>query len=305
MNLFTSNSEQFGKTFLLVFFIVISFFIIITEIMFRYRVADSHPFEIYKETYQNKVSEIVVFGDSHVANGVQTTDKILNLGYPGNNMISMLYKAVKYVKKNNVKYIVLQADPHLFSYYRIASDQSAHVESLLSQQEPFLYLLKPHLREYLLNYWRSWIASPKESFLDKKNDKKTYVRPIIRSVLDMESYERKKQASIRVQTHLPIEHFQESETALQLINAIEKFLQNGVQICLVTYPVSSDYRFASNAYNEFSEVINFYKTLSVSKGVRYLDYSNSYEDKYFSDADHLNVNGSKLLTKEIADKCFI
>jgi hypothetical protein len=275
-----------------------------TEAIFRLGVADSHPFELYKEMYLSQSAEIVMFGDSHVANGVFTTDKVLNLGYAGNNMNAIVSKVLDYVEKSDVEYIGLQADPHLFSYYRIDNNQSEHLDSLLNDNETILYMFRPHLRKYLLDYWKSWISNP-VFFLSKKNEEENSgVSITVHSILEIDERTREKQASIRVQSHRPIDYFETSEPARQLSNTIEELLDLGKHICLISYPVSSDYRKAKKTYIQFKKAIDYYKMLSELKNIKYLNYSDRYEDSYFSDIDHLNLNGRKKFTKEVIDECF-
>jgi hypothetical protein len=304
VNLFTSSSEQFSRTFLFLFFVVIALFMTMTEVVFRLRVAESHPFEHYKEMYSSQLAEVVMFGDSHVANGILATDEVLNLGYAGNNMNAMTTKVFDYIKKNDVEYIGLQADPHLFSYYRIVKDQSEHLDSLLNKNETMLIMFKPHLRKYLLNYWKSWLSDPGKIFFPDREKKNTNSEKEVYSIIEVDKKVREKQASIRVQLHRPISSFEKSETAMQLSNAIQKLLDLDKQVCLITYPVSSDYRRASKAYEKFSEAIDFYKTLSKSKNIKYVNYGDRYEDDYFGDVDHLNLNGREKFTREVVRECF-
>ena len=304
MNLFTSSSEHFSRTFLYLFFVVIALFILATEIIFRLRVADSHPFEVYKQKYYGQSADIVMFGDSHVAHGILTTDKVLNLGYAGDNIDTMLVKVLDYTKKHDVKYIGLQADPHLFSYYRIIEDQSDQIDFLLNRNQSIFYMFKPHLRKYLLEYWKAWLSDPGKLFFPGKEKENEDTKIIVHSILELDKKNREKQASIRVQLHRPIDSFEKSEAAMQLTNTIQELLDLGKQLCLISYPLSSDYRLASKKYVQFSETIDFYKNLSRSKNIKYVNYGNRYEDSFFSDVDHLNLEGREKFTKEIIKECF-
>jgi len=304
VNLFTSSSEQFSRIFLFLFFVVIALFMTITEAVFRLRVAGSHPFELYKEMYSRQSAEVVMFGDSHVVNGIVTTSEVLNLGYAGNNMNSMTTKALDYAENNDIEYIGLQADPHLFSYYRIVKNQYDHLDSLLNKNEKILYMYKPHLRKYLLDYWKSWLSDPMKIFFPEKEKRNANSEIEVHSIVEVDNDDRKKQASIRVQLHRPIDSFEKSESAMQFINAIQELSDSGKKICLISYPVSSDYRAASKTYVQFSKVVSFYRSLSKIKNIKYINYADRYEDSYFADVDHLNLNGRTKFTREVINECF-
>ena len=151
----------------------------------------------------------------------------------------------------------MQADPHLFSYYRIIEDQSDQIDFLLNRNQSIFYMFKPHLRKYLLEYWKLWLSNPDKLFFpeDKKRNNGSGVK--VHSILEMDKKTREKQASIRVQLHKPIDSFKRSEVARKFITAIQELLSSGRQLCLISYPVSSDYRAASKSYMQFSEVFNF------------------------------------------------
>ena len=303
MNLFTSSSKKYSKIFLIFFLVTIFLFIIITELIFRLYITDSHSFEQYKTKYYSENAKIVIFGDSHVENGINNSDKLLNMGYAGDNIDSILTKAIHYSLNHDVEFIGLQADPHLFSYYRIVKNQKDHLDSLLNRAERALHIFRPHLRKYLLSYWKSWLLNPSQIFSQGEKMKRTNSEVGIDSVLDLPKETRLHQASIRVQLHRPIEEFQNSETSKYLVDSIQKLLDMGVKICLISYPLSSDYRLESKKYEKFSHTYDFFKYIADLKGIKYMNYNDRYEDRNFSDTDHLNMSGSNKLTSDIINDC--
>lgn len=303
MNLFTSSSKKYSKIFLIFFLVTIFLFIFVTELIFRLYITDSHSFEQYKTKYYNEKAKIVIFGDSHVVNGINDSDKLLNMGYAGDNINSILSKAVFYSHNHDVEFIGLQADPHLFSYYRIVKNQTDHLNSLLNRTETLLHIHRPHLRKYLLSYWKSWLFNPSRFFLQGKKMKHSNSDAEINSVVDLPKDTRLHQARLRVQLHRPIEEFQKSNTSKYLVDSIQKLLDAGVKVCLISYPLSSDYRFESKRYEKFSQTYDFFKSIADLKEIKYMNYNDRYKDEYFSDSDHLNMNGSEKLTNDIINDC--
>ena len=303
MNLFTSSSKKYSKIFLIFFLVTIFLFIFVTELIFRLYITDSHSFEQYKTKYYNENAKIVIFGDSHVVNGINDSDKLLNMGYAGDNINSILTKALHYSLNHDVEFIGLQADPHLFSYYRIVTNQKEHLDSLLNHTERALHILRPHLRKYLLSYWKTWLLSPSQIFSQENKVKRINSDTEMRSVVDLPKETRQHQASIRAQLHRPIEEFQKSDTSKYLLDSVQKLLDMNVKVCLISYPLSSDYRLEIKKYQKFSQAYDFFKYIADLKGIKYMNYNDRYKDKDFSDSDHLNMNGSNKLTSDIINDC--
>ena len=124
MNLFTFNFKKFYISFVIFFLASILFFIIGSEIIIRYLVVQNSTYEIIRDDLRNKKNDFAVFADSRGANGFEDSKNFSNFSLPGNNLMSIIKMAEFHIEKNQLKGIIVQLDPHLFSNYRLFDNQS-------------------------------------------------------------------------------------------------------------------------------------------------------------------------------------
>jgi len=105
-------------------------------------------------------------------------------------------------------------------------------------------------------------------------------------------------ANIRVNKHKKLSDFSSKQKNLDYIeNLINLILENKHLPILVTTPYHNSYNnyFGKEWLN--NNYFNFMQNLSLKHNLNYLDYSDDarfcFEDNYFSNSDHLNVEGSK------------
>ena len=84
--------------------------------------------------------------------------------------------------------------------------------------------------------------------------------------------------------------------------AITKAREHGVKVYLIFYPQTKEYLAEINEKNN-KEVDNFVLGLSKEKGIKVVDYRQYFElqEEFFENQDHLNKEGSKLLTEKVME----
>src|SRR5262249_14944785 len=139
-------------------------FMVGSELLVRFVVAPVDDYANYKAFFQSARAPVVAFGDSHVANAIESGPAVANLGYAGESLSLMLLNARTYMEKGRANRIVLQFSPQQFAVYRAAKDESAVAADLLERGEPWLQFMRPHFRGYLLGYWRAFLSDPSVAF---------------------------------------------------------------------------------------------------------------------------------------------
>lgn len=288
--------------FLSVFFGTVLCFVGATEAFVRWRVAPDDGFERYKQLFHTSRAPAVAFGDSHVANDIVASDYLANLGYRGDSGATMLNKLDAYLASKRPKGVVLQVDPHQFSFYRLALDQGARLDYLLDREVGALQMLRPQFRENLFAYWMAVLKNPRRLFPAKQAEA-AQPRDIVRAS-ELPADEFQRTTAIRVQLHVPVEGVAATSVAARLNKAIGRLKRDRIALCLVTYPVSETYRAVAEKFPQFAVVREYIAGLATSKDVRYVDFWDAYDDDLFGDPDHLNRDGAMRFTQDVLDACF-
>ena len=216
MNLFTFNFKKFYISFVIFFLASILFFIIGSEIIIRYLVVQNSTYEIIRDDLRNKKNDFAVFADSRGANGFEDSKNFSNFSLPGNNLMSIIKMAEFHIEKNQLKGIIVQLDPHLFSNYRLFDNQSKLMFDLLTEDRNVLFMFRPQYKKYLFQYWTNLPKKLSSIFFGKQFNKKQ----LLDSDDDFDKL--KKETLIRVQMHKPIKNFINSKHFLYLNNFLKK-----------------------------------------------------------------------------------
>lgn len=253
----------------------------------------------YKKLFLNGVAPTVAFGDSHVASGLVSSADIDNLGQPSDNLQTTFAKAELRVKRGGVRLIIFQADPQMFSAYREKAKQQDRLAYLMQDNESMMFILLPHYRQYLMQYWRAAASDPIGVF---RLPQQRLAEPKRSSNAESPG-ELKKQAVMRVQLHAPITNFRRLSTARQYREAIERFVKQGLQVCLVGFPVSSQYREAASTVPSFNAARSFFAETARDLSVPYLNYYAAIPDIDFVDSDHLSSDAAPHFTNQVLRDC--
>lgn len=295
----TSSSRNFFFSFVVIGFLGSLIFIIASEILVRELVVPKSDYENYRNKLRANISPYVAFGDSHGANAMISSEQFTNFSYAGDTLETLAKKTRHYVNNTKPKGIVLPADPHFFSNYRLQKDQSALLGDLLRNDQPVITFLRPPFRQYLLAYWKKTITDliqPSSSVSKTKTE--------VQSITKLDPDKVKAETQIRTQLHKPVKHFSRTRHAKIFVETLRSFEGQNIDVCLVAFPTTTEYRQSMARYSSVSQVDQYFASLSSLENVKYFDMRESSPDKYFSDVDHLNAFGARLATAQILASCF-
>jgi hypothetical protein len=295
-----SGTRGFALAFLVIVVVGVLVFIAGSEWIVRTRVAPRDGFEQYRALFQSAKAPIATFGDSHVANAVQSGGDVINLGYSAETLPLMLFKARTYAESRHPKAVILQFSPQQFALYRAENAQEGIREELSGASQPWLQFTRPQFRRYLLAYWDAWlheIASPPRAASAAP------AQPP-RLFPEWSEGEKRKSAEIRVQLHAPLAGGQSTDRLLaSLVSTLGELQSKGVQTCVVRYPLSEVYRKAASAAPSFARLSERIKDLADKNGSRFVDLSSAFPDALFGDPDHIAPSHQAIVTKTLLDRC--
>ena len=254
----------------------------------------------YKNLLLNGKSPWIALGDSHTANSLINSSTINNLGYASDNLDSMLSKSLFRIKRLKPKGIILQATPHIFSFYRLSDNQKQKTDYFITKKKYIFEFLNPLNRPYLINYIKLIF---KNNFLIKYKEKK--VEKIEKKWLQKSLQTKNYETSIRVQLHMPILEFKDHLSLRQYKHMVQSFIKQDIRVCLVRYPVSKFYLNKIKFIRVFSEVDITLKEIANNNNLNFLDLSNKLDEKHFSDTDHILPDSQYLVTELIKKGCKI
>lgn len=314
MSLSTSSSRSCAAAFLTVFLVGTVVFVAGSEGIVRRAVAPQDGIDRYRTRLHTVRASVAAFGDSHVANAIEDSGRIANLGYPGMTLPLMLAAVRAYVASNGGRKIVVQLSPQQFASYRAERDERAMIEEITGRLQPMLQFLRPQFRRYLLSYWRATLQNPgmllrrsqvtAEAQRSQSGTAQT-ASPRPASFADLSPQQQMWSAGIRAQLHAPLPQGPAIDRLLdQLSAALAEVRGANIEVCLVRYPVSVAYRRAAAAIPSFASLQSRVKRLAAEAGVHYVDLTDAIADELFANADHVAPQGQPLVTKLVADRCF-
>jgi hypothetical protein len=304
----TSSFRRFVGVFCTVFVAGACAFVVGSELLIRLVVAPHDDYDQYKVLFRIAHAPVAAFGDSHVANAIESNEEIVNLGYAGETLWLMLFKARTYVESSRGERIVLQFSPEQFAIYRAEKDQTAVADDLLGRRVLWLKFMEPHFRGYLLAYWNSFLRDPGVLFTARAEPApkaKTDVSAKVGAFALLSSDEQRRVAEIRVQLHAPLPQGPATEALIaQFASALRGFNKLGVKTCIVEYPLTGAYREAAARAPTFAAMRGRIAQLAWAEHARYLDLTKAMPDVDFSDSDHVAPFGRGLATRLVLDGCF-
>lgn len=256
-------------------------------------------------------SENSIFGDSHSAFNYAVPDDYLNLAFPSENIEDMNRRVNIFYSKNKCGNVILPADPHLFSSYRI----DAGVKSYF-QVDPSGLLISDYHKPKLPNYWKAYLSGALEDkvFLGdgEANQKIRFHTSGWQEVngvfAEISAEKRRNIALARVERHTPEPKHRRPKTYSLYESMIDNLLSKQCRVCMVTSPVSYDYYEASKQNSAFAESLQYFRSLAHQKGLKYVNnfgaYSGHEHLPFFHDEDHLNGVIAKQYTRDTINACF-
>ena len=287
-------------TFAVAFLLGLSIFVGVTEATLRWHVMPNDSYAGYKKQFRTSLAPTAAFGDSHVADALIGTADFHNFGEASDNLDTMLAKIEYQMRRGHLRQIIIQADPQVFSPYRLKADQSSRVRNLLSEDEPFLAVLRPEYQQYLTQYWWATIENPAMFFrsegIEPPGEEITFAQ--------LSQGRQDREASIRVQLHVPAAYAVKSEQAKAYRQIVQQLRAAEIEVCLVRFPVSSAYRRQAAAHATFAAAEVFFREAAESSGAIHLDYSSAMTYDKFGNADHLLPSGAVEFTRLALAGCF-
>lgn len=232
----------------------------------------------------------IAFGDSRVERSLISNQNFNNLGKRSLN-IDLIYNRVKYKIYNSPKKIqgvILQADPHMFSFYRLVNNKTSENNNINNFNK--IKFLDPKNRIYLIEHSRDVWSS---FFINKENKKN---ESNISKNWDNE-------ALIRVQLHNPVDNFLEMKALIKFTKMVHFLKNKNIDICLITFPVSESYDKHSKKFVNFKKTRDFFKDLGFKNDIKYFNLSSIFKNSKFTDPDHIKSEFSKHFTKIVQNKC--
>lgn len=313
MSLSISSFKSFVLAFAVVFVVGAGGFVAGSEVLVRYVVAPTDGYESYKAKIATAHAPIAAFGDSHVANGLVSNDRIVNLGFAGDTLPLMLVKAKVYVASNPAARIILQYSPQQFAIYRAGNMQADAANEILSVSRPWLMFMESHFRGYLLGYWSAALHDPDRVIAaftgPSLSSGPAADEPVeaskVGGLVSLSPAEQRRAAEIRVQLHAPLPPSRTVESLLAMFSdTVREFKKGGIDMCIVEYPLSNPYRKAMRGAVTFATMKDRMRRFMASEGLRLVDLTASLPDSAFADVDHVSARTKPALTKLVLASCF-
>lgn len=272
------------------------------ESYLRRNVIPHSSYETLVTTIHSAKFENAAFGDSRVASGVIGSARLANFAYPSENLTTILDIIDFYRRTGPLRKVVLQADPHQFSPYRLNADQRDLVNDLLKTSRPALQIMRAPYRQYLFEFGKAMVRTMQHR---DRAEAAPPPKPDIIRFSDKSPDSQVREARIRVNQQAPIAGFRKTKAARQLERSLADLATAGIDVCLVIFPVSRAYRDSAAQQPEFAAVRQYYRETARKTGARLVDYWQTYDDRLFGNIDHLNEDGARLLTEAIHRDCHV
>ena len=297
MNSSIFNFKRYFVTILIITLSLLSVCLGSAEIYLRSQSKKIQNKNDYRQRLINGHAPWVAVGDSHVANGLLSTDWLDNLGQPSDNLESIISKLEIRMERPGLKGIILPADAQIFAFYRLTADQRTRIQELLDDSSSPLLILQTANKQYLTSLVWSLVTNPASLWLTDQEGERTDVLP------DPKSEKWRKDAQLRVQLHTPVREIKTTLAAERYWRMVREIKMKGIKVCMVAYPLSSAYRQAIGINHNFAVVKDFYAEIAAIEKVRYVDASALIPDALFGDPDHLSDRGAIELTSRLFLEC--
>jgi hypothetical protein len=154
----------------------------------------------------------------------------------------------------------------------------------------------------LLNYWETFLQ--RRSFGTQRVFQADGAQTSSGRLTDLPAAERETTAQQTVTGQLPPAN-PAAAVGTQILNRLlDRLAMLGARVCLVTFPVSPDYRVLAASHPEFEEARRFIASLARQRGLTYVDLWTALDDeRLFYNHDHLNHQGALTVAPRIAAGC--
>lgn len=273
------------------------------EIYVRRNVTPNDEFDSRRTLFHAGGHRFAAFGDSRVNSGIVDSENIANFATPGDSPTTVLGKFIEYSRNNPETRIILQAAPQQFSTQRLNADQSELLAAFLDPQPMPLHILQPHLRRFLMQFIRTAAQNP-QSLARVVEKLAPAAAPKRATFADLPPDTQRAEARQRIQHHTPVASFASSDIARVWGDTLRDATARGVEICLVTMPVSTAYRETANENPSFAATRDFYRRLAADINIPYIDMWSAWSDDILANSDHIHTFAAPVVTRSVILQCF-
>ena len=279
-----------------------------SEWLVRAHVLPIEDFPAHRALYTATDVRNVALGDSHVARGFAPRREFVNLAFPSEAIPQTAWKARRYFSRRDPEKIILQADAHLFAPYRL-STRLGDYPKLFADGAPGLLITRPRYRARIVGYWSAFLRNggALESKIERTGQGALLSPGNLSTVPERR---RLYDARARVRTHRLRPHSQLSFAAAEYSALVDFLAARGAELCLVSFPLSPDYRAALAEAPEVAramrrERMSFFRAQADRVGARYVDNQAVIVDRAaFRDVDHLNGTAAPHYAERLKSACF-
>lgn len=267
----------------------------------------------YIKNPENRNIDFAFFGDSHIQHALNPAiiPFSFNFGNSGDDYTETYFKLKKILEKDNVQInnAVLEIDMHTFSG-KMRNDKNRFLDlSFYSDYVP-LRTLANITGESIISLWLKDMfpfLTVRDQFVSNllgQSQKKVYLG-WVNSTADFSSEDMGKVSYFRYKSH-----FDDANPIMIEDTSFNYFLkllrlgkQKNINLIFIKLPVSREYyNVIKNKNIDIEDYYNcVFRAINSTIGDNYevLDYHDLFfsHPEYFSDPDHLNYKGSKILTR--------
>jgi hypothetical protein len=287
-----------SEGFLVGFFVFLSVgllaFLVSSEVLVRWVLLPRDNYPQYLEVLRNETAETVAIGNSMLANGLVGGDDLVNLAYVGAKVVDFVNRAEIYIRRANLKQVVLQANPVVLADAEGDRQFEFNTRSVEGRGIG-AYCLLPNYRTNLLKHWIKYVRG--DAFAGR-----TPVLPRGGQLLSSDSMQplQEQLADMKglLQRTLPLQGCSGSANAKKYRLLVERLSAAGGRIILVSPPVHPDYLQRVKDEPGYIEAIHFFERLAAECNGVFLDQAGlSLTGDGYYDMTHLNERGAKLYTE--------
>lgn len=279
-----------------------------SEYILRVKIAPQDEFIAHVNLFNSDPVSDAAFGDSHVARGFVPPQGMLNHAYPSESIPRMAWKVDAYFSDHAPDRVIIQADPHMFAPYRLSKtvgDYPAQFENP-THSKFGLYLSIPRYRANLVNYWASFARNGGQ--LKSEITFTSGGAHLSPGDISKEPPRYRENAAL---TRARIHDLGPASTQKAYREIYSKMLtdlnRKGANICMVTFPVSPNFRTAIRTINDAERkgIFAFFEQEAQRIEARYVNWETITDDlSNFRDTDHLNGDAAKHFSPQLVTECF-
>lgn len=274
-----------------------------TEFLVRIAVEPVDLFARHIDFFSDADSADAVFGDSHMSLGFTGASGFVNLAFPGENLATIAGKVRLYYRDRQPGRIILQADPSMLAPARDAEPATVYGPLMAQAQGGWLASLSPRHRPRLMAYWQVWLDG--DGFAANRTIEADGAQTMIGRLRDVSEPDRRAAATEEAAGQSPGSDFSGARGLQVLDELVAELAERGAKVCLVTMPMSPEYRTFADRVPEFAAARQAFTVIAQTHGAARADLWDAVTDlSLFLNQDHLNRDGARNLAQMMVNACY-